>query len=104
MYAGLSFNRLRALTSTLQSNILIYGSGRACIVDFGLSMVTTDIEGSSIALTYQIKATIRWTAPELLDIREPEDDDENPLNIFPTVESDIYSFAGIMLHVRVHCT
>lgn len=67
-------------------------------------MVVTDIEESSIALTYQVKATIRWTAPELLNIREPESEDESLGKIFPTVESDIYSFAGIMLYVGVYCT
>ncbi|KAG6375756.1 kinase-like domain-containing protein [Boletus reticuloceps] len=82
------------------SNILIYGSGRACVSDFGLSMVTSDINESSVALTYQVKATIRWTAPELLNLREhDENEDDNPPKIFPTVHSDIYSFAGIMLHV-----
>ncbi|KAG8217076.1 WD40-repeat-containing domain protein [Butyriboletus roseoflavus] len=84
------------------SNILIYGSGRACIADFGLSIVVTEIEGSSIALTYQVKGTLRWTAPELFEMREPENEDEDALKIFPTLESDMYSFAGIMLHVRVY--
>jgi len=81
------------------SNILIYGSGRACIADFGLSVVETEIEESSIALTYQVKGTLRWTAPELLAICEPRNEEENAPRIFPTTQSDIYSFAGIMLYV-----
>ncbi|KAH0830117.1 WD40-repeat-containing domain protein [Lanmaoa asiatica] len=79
------------------ANILIYGSGRACIADFGLSIVVTEIDGSSIARTYQIKGTLRWTAPELIDIDTPESEDENAPKIFPTVQSDMYSFGGIML-------
>ena len=66
-------------------------------------MVETEIEDSSVALTYQIKGTIRWTAPELLEIRERENEDEGAPKIFPTAHCDIYSFAGIMLYVRVYC-
>lgn len=56
-----------------------------------------------MASTYQAKGTLRWIAPELFDIRGPENGDEGAPKIFPTSESDIYSFAGIMLHVRVYC-
>lgn len=88
-----------------QANILIYGSGRACISDFGLSIVATNVQDSSLALTYQVKGTLCWTAPELLATCDPESEDENEnqviTKIFPTVQSDIYSFGGIMFQVRV---
>ena len=63
----------------------------------------TEIEGCSIALTYQVKGTLRWAAPELFVMQEPESGDENAPKIFPTAESDMYSFGGIMLHVRIYC-
>lgn len=75
-------------------------------------MVETEIQVSSIALTYQVKGTLRYTAPELLYIPEQNDksygygygdgekEDEESYKIFPTLQSDIYSFGGIMLQVR----
>lgn len=65
-------------------------------------MVVTEIEGSSMALTYQAKGTIRWTAPELIVIPEPVNANEDAPKIFPTAKSDIYSFGGIMLQVRIY--
>lgn len=53
-----------------------------------------------MALTYQAKGTIRWTAPELIVIPEPANVNEDAPKIFPTAKSDIYSFGGIMLQVR----
>jgi hypothetical protein len=64
-------------------------------------VVVTEIKDSSIALTYQVKGTLRWTAPELLEICEPKNDVEDAPKIFPTAHCDIYSFAGIMLYVRI---
>ena len=64
----------------------------ACIADFGLSTLLTQLGGSTFAATYQAKGTVRWMAPELLD---PEDDSQTT----PTTQTDVYSFGTIMLQV-----
>ena len=46
-----------------------------------------------MATTHQVKGTIRWMAPELLD---PADDSK----VSPSTQSDVYSFGSIMLQVR----
>ncbi|KAG9317985.1 WD40-repeat-containing domain protein [Chiua virens] len=108
---GLQYLHLRPIRPIVHgdisgTNVLIDESGRACIADFGLSIVLTDLQGSSMALTYQLKGTLRYTAPELLfGILEPGRDsdstnsipNENATKVFPTVQSDIYSFGSIML-------
>ena len=72
--------------------MLVDGDGRACIADFGLSTLLTQLGGSTFATTYRAKGTVRWMAPELLLI---EDDSET----IPTTEMDVYSFGSIMLQV-----
>jgi len=85
------------------ANILVHDSGRACVADFGLSFVAIDIQESSLALTYQIKGTLCWTAPELFGTPELEDgggnEDRGTPKTFPTAQSDVYSFGGIMFQV-----
>ncbi|KIJ14400.1 hypothetical protein PAXINDRAFT_116081 [Paxillus involutus ATCC 200175] len=80
------------------SNVLIDGNGRACISDFGLSIVLTKLGGSTYATSGHAGGTLRWTAPELIDTQVPEDED-NPLDVSPTPQSDVYSFGRIMLQV-----
>ncbi|KIK90716.1 hypothetical protein PAXRUDRAFT_831453 [Paxillus rubicundulus Ve08.2h10] len=80
------------------SNILIDGNGRACISDFGLSIVLTKLGGSTYATSSHAGWTLRWTAPELLDLQAPEDED-NPLYIAPKPSSDVYSFGRIILQI-----
>ncbi|KAF9236614.1 kinase-like domain-containing protein, partial [Melanogaster broomeanus] len=80
------------------SNVLIRGNGRACIADFGLSTLLTEIGGSTFATSCQARGTLRWAAPELLDLHV-SDDEENPPKFVPTTQSDVYSFGGIMLQV-----
>ena len=74
--------------------MLIDTNGRACITDFGLSMVLDEI-GSTLGTSSAGKwrATLRWAAPELLDLTDDA-------NTGPTIPSDIYSFGGTMLQVR----
>ncbi|KAF9238953.1 kinase-like domain-containing protein [Melanogaster broomeanus] len=76
------------------SNVLIDDKGRACIGDFGLSMLLTELGGQG--------GTLRWAAPEnlYLNIQHPEDR-ENVLKVSPTTRSDVYSFGRIMLQVKV---
>ena len=98
-------NHVTSLTGTLQSNVLIRESGRAYIADFGLSMLLTELGGSTFATSLHARGTLRWTAPELLDLEVPEDgmEEESP-HIAPTTQSDVYSFGGVMLQVRgTHC-
>ncbi|KAF9233560.1 kinase-like protein, partial [Melanogaster broomeanus] len=78
------------------SNVLVRGNGRAYITDFGLSTLLTELEGSTFATSCQARGTLRWTAPELLDLQMSE---ENPPQVVPTPQSDVYSFGRIMLQV-----
>lgn len=80
----------------LQSNVLIYGNGRACVTDFGLSTMMEEFIGTSY-LTSSIRGNIRWAAAELFDI--PEDDGEDHGPVLLSVECDIYSFGSIILQV-----
>ncbi|KAG0703895.1 kinase-like protein, partial [Suillus ampliporus] len=75
-------------------NVLIYGDGTACIADFGLSLMYSEvISASQASWTCTLKGNLRWMAPELLV--EHEDGSE----VRPSEQSDIYSFGGIMLQV-----
>ncbi|KAF8835173.1 WD40 repeat-like protein [Paxillus ammoniavirescens] len=75
------------------SNVLIDGNGRACISDFGLSMVLTDLGGSTYGASRHEAGTLRWAAPELLGLQEKD----SPHHVFPTPPSDVYSFGRIIL-------
>ncbi|KAG2060044.1 kinase-like protein [Suillus hirtellus] len=75
----------------LQSNVLIYGDGRACLADFGLSTIILEFVGTSY-FTSSIRGNVRWVAAELCEVSE---DDE--LSLSP--ECDIYSFGSITLQV-----
>ncbi|KAG2116774.1 kinase-like domain-containing protein [Suillus clintonianus] len=76
-------------------NVLIYGDGTACVADFGLSLMYSEvISASQASWTSTLKGNMRWMAPELL---VPEREDGSPTR--PSEQSDIYSFGGIMLQV-----
>ncbi|KAF9228982.1 WD40 repeat-like protein [Gyrodon lividus] len=81
-------------------NVLIRDNGRACIADFGLSMLLTELDRSIFSTSFQTRGTLRWAAPELqyLNIQVSSDEDNLP-RVPPTPQSDIYSFGGIMLQV-----
>ncbi|KAG2108688.1 kinase-like domain-containing protein [Suillus discolor] len=76
---------------TLQSNVLIYSNGRACLADFGLSTIILEFVGTSY-FTSSIRGNVRWVAAELCEASE---DDEVSLS----TECDIYSFGSITLQV-----
>ncbi|KAF8839140.1 kinase-like protein [Paxillus ammoniavirescens] len=80
------------------SNVLVDGNGRACISDFGLSTLLTQLGRSTFATSHQHLGTLRWTAPELLELSEPDGEDELP-QIIPSPRSDVYSFGRIILQV-----
>ncbi|KAF9244248.1 kinase-like domain-containing protein [Melanogaster broomeanus] len=79
------------------SNVLIDGNGRACIADFGLSTLLTALGGSTFSTTANTRGTLRWAAPEVLNLNT--EDEENLSRVLPTPQSDIYSFGRIMLQV-----
>ncbi|KAG1901446.1 kinase-like domain-containing protein, partial [Suillus fuscotomentosus] len=76
------------------SNVLIYGDGTACIADFGLSLMYSEVVSTSQASwTSTFSGNSRWMASELLGERE----DGTPVR--PSKQSDVFSFGGIMLLV-----
>ncbi|KAG1738012.1 hypothetical protein EDB19DRAFT_1909457 [Suillus lakei] len=77
-------------------NVLIHGDGTACLADFGLSLMYSEVTSPAVASwTSTFHGNFRWLAPELLG--EPD----NELPIRPSKCSDIYSFGGIMLQARL---
>ncbi|KAF8838106.1 kinase-like protein [Paxillus ammoniavirescens] len=80
------------------SNVLIRADGRACVADAGLSALLTALGGSTSITSFWARGTLRWAAPELLDL-QPRENEETLLHVLPTTGSDIYSFGGIMLQV-----
>ncbi|KAF9238135.1 kinase-like domain-containing protein, partial [Melanogaster broomeanus] len=87
------------------SNVLIDDNGRACIADFGLSVLLTELGGSTFATSIQAGGTLRWAAPEnfYLDLQFSGDREDVP-KVYPTTRSDIYSFGRVMLQVRHYLT
>ncbi|KAG1896439.1 kinase-like domain-containing protein, partial [Suillus fuscotomentosus] len=75
-------------------NVLIHGDGTACVADFGLSLMYSEVISASQACwTSTLKGNMRWMAPELLIERE------DGSQVRPSEQSDMYSFGGIMLQV-----
>ncbi|KAG2060310.1 kinase-like protein [Suillus hirtellus] len=75
-------------------NVLIHADGTACVADFGLSLMYSEvISASQASWTSTVKGNVRWMAPELLV--ERVDDSQ----VRPSKQSDMYSFGGVMLQV-----
>jgi serine/threonine protein kinase len=75
--------------------VLIHGDGTACVADFGLSLMYSEvISASQASWTSTLKGNMRWMAPELL-VLEREDGSLTR----PSEQSDIFSFGGITLQV-----
>ncbi|KAF9245050.1 kinase-like domain-containing protein [Melanogaster broomeanus] len=74
-------------------NVLVDDNGRACLTDFGLSLIVQEFEGTSY-LKSSVCGAIRFADPEL--VRRANADGNV---VYPTKPSDIYSFGGLMLHV-----
>ncbi|KAJ8080045.1 hypothetical protein PM082_016872 [Marasmius tenuissimus] len=69
-------------------NVLITASGRACICDFGLSLIADSQAIGLSSSTSRAAGTLRWMAPELL-----------AENVTATKESDIYAFACVCYEI-----
>ncbi|KAG2042012.1 kinase-like domain-containing protein [Suillus americanus] len=75
-------------------NVLIHVDSTACVADFGLSLMYSEvISASHASWTSTLKGNVRWMAPELLVERE------DGTLARPSEQSDIFSFGGIMLQV-----
>jgi serine/threonine protein kinase len=80
-----------ALIRKPQANVLVDGSGRPRLTDFGLATVADDAELQLSVTTATRSLDPRWRAPEVIGIEH----DPEP----PTFESDIYSVGGIIFFV-----
>ncbi|KAG2343532.1 kinase-like protein [Suillus weaverae] len=80
------------------ANVLIDGSGRPRLTDFGLATVAGDAELQLNATTAGRSFNPQWRAPEVIGIHS---DVEDPVR--PNFESDVYSFGGVMFFVRFLC-
>ncbi|KAG2128885.1 kinase-like domain-containing protein [Suillus cothurnatus] len=97
-----SLNRLQQLFSTVLHdkhiihgnltghNILIDSRGNAHVTDFGLSVILAECDSSSCESYYP--GSIRWAAPELINLTDEEAGK-------PTTCSDVYSIGSVILQV-----
>ncbi|KAF7975592.1 hypothetical protein HWV62_9155 [Athelia sp. TMB] len=95
--AGLSYLHSKGIIhgDLTGANVLIDDAGRACLVDFGLSFIKAEFEGTSY-WSSMMGGAIRWRAPELLPPLAGDETDFKP-NL--TSACDIYSYGSVMLHV-----
>ncbi|KAG2116790.1 kinase-like domain-containing protein [Suillus clintonianus] len=85
---------------SLPPNVLIHGDGTACVADFGLSLMYSEVISiSQASWTSTLNGNVRWMAPELLAL---EREDESLAR--PSEQSDIYSLGGITLQVLTNST
>ncbi|KAG2119339.1 kinase-like domain-containing protein [Suillus clintonianus] len=81
-------------------NVLIHGDGTACVADFGLSLMYSEVISiSQASWTSTLNGNVRWMAPELLALER-----EDGSLARPSEQSDIYSLGGIMLQVLTNST
>ncbi|KAG1884256.1 kinase-like domain-containing protein, partial [Suillus subluteus] len=84
------------LTST---NVLIDRDGNAFLADFGLSVALIESDRSYYQ-SYSNGGAVRWAAPELIDLPEPESIPDGSDNFSkPNSQSDVFSLGCIMLQV-----
>jgi len=76
----------------MQANILIDSHARARLVDFGLSIIKAEFEGTSYS---RVGGALRYRAPELLSISE------NDFSSILNYACDIYSYGSVTLQVGI---
>ncbi|KAF9643932.1 kinase-like protein [Thelephora ganbajun] len=76
------------------ANILIDGTGRACLADFGLLTIAPDPTNVTSSNSFLQGGTCRWMSPELLD---PENFDLKDNR--PTKRSDCYALGMVIYEV-----
>ncbi|KAF9222656.1 kinase-like protein [Gyrodon lividus] len=76
-------------------NVLVDDNGRACLTDFGLSLIIRDFVGTSY-LKSSVCGAVRYADPELV---RQANNEGNTSVVYPTEPSDMYSFGSLMLHV-----
>ncbi|KAF7976635.1 hypothetical protein HWV62_5947 [Athelia sp. TMB] len=74
------------------SNVLIDDRQQACLIDFGLSLIEGELEGTP--RWPQTFGAVRWRAPELVPFAECQTTNFQPRL---TKACDIYSFGGVAL-------
>ncbi|KAG2348282.1 kinase-like protein [Suillus weaverae] len=74
-------------------NVLIDSRGNAHVTDFGLSAILAECDSSSCEAYYP--GSIRWAAPELINLTDEEAGK-------PTTCSDVYSLGSIVLQLPYH--
>ncbi|KAF8840483.1 kinase-like protein [Paxillus ammoniavirescens] len=75
-------------------NVLVDENGRACLTDFGLSVILQEFPGTSY-LKSSVCGALRYADPELVRqvlLAEGE-------VVYPRKPSDVYSFGGLVLYV-----
>jgi len=82
---GCPESRFATILTASQSNILVDATGRARITDFGQTMFAQSLDTMQSASRHG--NTTRWAAPEVLGGQPP------------TKETDIFSFAMVMIEV-----
>lgn len=92
-----NFLRKNTLLTELQSNVLVDDEGQPRVADFGLSQMV-DSQGLSGMSSMGGKGSVRWQAPELLNVGQSFEDVSCTS---PTTKSDTYAFAMVCLEVCV---
>ena len=79
------------MLTSRQSNILVDAAGIARVTDFGLAMVTHDLNSIREGLDEHGQCA-QWIAPEILSGRETY-----------SKEADVFSFAMVTIEVSCRC-
>jgi serine/threonine protein kinase len=77
-----------------QTNVLINSNDKLCLADFGLSVILAESSNSTFNSCHA--GNVRWMAPEMFDLPDPEGEP-----IKPRMPGDIYSHGCIMLQVGI---